>query len=575
MWLVSNVLQVKNAYPEIPLLQLSDFFVFSDEPLISDETNNHWFVNGFLTLRNENNQLIRESSNKEIILFCNRKYKDSFIDKIKGNFIIGHIEDKQVRLYSDRFSIKKFFYWTEGTSFIISNSLHEIARHVKLKISAEALAVYTLLYHFTGGSTLFQNVKHNQPGQVLTIKNGQINESYYWKPEMLFKVPKEKTSIQEISSALIGSVKETLKSTGEDKISLSLTGGADTRNLLAVFLKLGIKPHLYTYGNPLASDCVKASEIASGLGLEHNIYDIKMNAELFETYARKIISSSGGLASIHRAHRLMAVEKERKYANKMFLGTLGGEFVKGVSTGDYIVPAMVFENWNQQEITNEIIQKYAKRKELKLENFDNDSLLSFLNNEPYFIGSENIRKLNALSFITAHLHDTQDINLYKTVMEEVYTPFLDIDYLEVLFSSRYSFEVKQEVKNKYLRQIENPVYASKFLKVTYPALTKFPYAGSYSPSEVLISKYYATYLKLFRNKTRKNSPPTFPLGQWMELFVKKNLPACKEFDVLNSIFDIDQLLLELKKSEHKPSETYWLKFTNPIMMRLIIEEFIQ
>ncbi|TVR80009.1 MAG: hypothetical protein EA412_05335 [Chitinophagaceae bacterium] len=164
MWLISNIEQVKKVYPEISLFESNENFIVFDENFFSDEANNHWFVNGFVSLRKGNDIPVKETSSKEIILSCHGKYKDAFIEKIKGNFIIGQIDAAMIRLYSDRFGLNKFFCWSEGNSFIISDSIHEIARHVKLAISVEAMGVYALLYHFTGGTTPFKNVKHNLPG---------------------------------------------------------------------------------------------------------------------------------------------------------------------------------------------------------------------------------------------------------------------------------------------------------------------------------------------------------------------------------------------------------------------------
>jgi hypothetical protein len=76
-----------------------------------------------------------------------------------------------------------------------------------------------------------------------------------------------------------------------------------------------------------------------------------------------------------------------------------------------------------------------------------------------------------------------------------------------------------------------------------------------------------------KRKTKGTYKPNFPLGNWMEEFVKKNLPLCYRHKELKATFDLDGLMEELKKENPKPKESYWLKFTNPIMMCFIIEEF--
>jgi asparagine synthetase B (glutamine-hydrolysing) len=501
------------------------------------------------------------------------RHHSKFIDHIKGNFIIIQLEKNQFRIYADRFAVRKFFYWQHDQDFIITDDLKEIVRLVHPRPSKINMAVYALTYHFSGGRTIFEHTNHNTPGQVIEYKDGRLAFDHYWEPVQLLHLPYRAIDIKDIAHALANSIQSGLSLADRDQISLSLTGGADTRNLLATFLQKGIKPHLYTYGNPRSADCVKASAIALGLGLKHSIHDINMDENIFENYARKIINKSGGLASIHRAHRLIAVEAEEQFAKWMFLGTLGGEFIRGVSQDDYIVPSIVYDNWTNNDFSLDHLYRYYEIKRLRFSNETAVQLLNFLVQEPYLKGDVISRKFNTLSYITAHLHDAQDVNLYSTVMEDVFTPFLDIDYLELIFSSDFTFNHKEKMKNKFLKRMSNPVYGAEFIKATYKPLLKFKYSGEHKPSEVLFNKYTAAILKRTRQKTKPAYPPNFPLGQWMEQFVAKHLPACADHEIIRETFDIDGLLTDFKETVHLSKESYWLKFTNPIMMRFILEEY--
>ena len=533
-----------------------------------------WIYCGHVFLRGYKNHNIQKLPTTELLDVLYSEHKEAFIHQIKGNFIVIRIEKNSFSIYSDRFAIKKFFYWQSGKEFIISNDLKEITRNINATLSKENIAKYAVTYHFTNGSTAFANIRHNEPGQIIEFKEGELHHYKYWQPQDLLELRKRHVPISEIAEALSKAVDLGLEHIDKSKVSLSLTGGADTRNLLAVFLKKGISPHLYTYGDPESDDCIKAKTIADGLGLAHQIHDIQMTASLFEEYARKIIRQGGGLASIHRAHRIMAVEREKEFAENMFLGTLGGEFIKGVSEDDYIVPSIVYENWENQNYSLENLLEITQKKFILPKKVDFDILLSIVKNEPYMKGDVINRKVAALSFITAHLHDAQDINLYCNLMNDVFTPFLDIDYLEIVFSSQYTFDNKEKVKNKYLKRLINPVYASHFIKSTYPPLLQFLYSGDHKPSDVLFNKYYAAFMKIIRKrKTKGRYKPNFPLNGWMEEFVQKNLPLCYNYKELYETFDLDALMRELKTENHKPKESYWLRFTNPIMMRFIIEEY--
>lgn len=538
------------------------------------EKNTQWLIAGHIFLRKSQLAQYDQLQGLNLVEALFNEYHKEFIQYLTGQYIIIHFEANKFTIYSDHFAIKKFFIWQKGNEFIISDDFKTIAKSVLLTPSKTSIAKYAVDYHFTGGTTAFENVRHNEPSQIIDFKDGRLTFSNYWQPTDLLSLRKRNVSIHEISSALSKAVDNGLHNLDLDKLSLSLTGGADTRNLLAIFLSKGIKPHLYTYGNPNSDDCIKAKAIADGLGLSHSIHDIEMTADLFEEYARKIVKKSGGLASIHRAHRLIAVEREKEFAESMFLGTLGGEFIKGVSEDDYIIPSLVYENWHNQSITKDNLLNYLQKKHINPEAINMDALLLLVKDEQYMNGNVTERKHNALSYITAHLHDAQDVNLYRSVMQDVFTPFLDIDYLELIFSSQFTFDNKEKIENKYLKRVNNPMYASNFIKATYPPLLSYLYSGDHKPADVIFNKYYAALMKIFRKKKSKGKyQPNFPLGKWMEDFVERNLPLCNDHEVLKETFDLDGLMQELKKGDHKPKESYWLKFTNPIMMRFIIEEF--
>jgi asparagine synthetase B (glutamine-hydrolysing) len=551
-------------------------WIITNKNIIDDNTYKGRNYNGFSFYSNHSAKIESQwlrLDHTQNHLYNNEAKKNAKVpDLYDGNFILLRLTQDTFTIYSDPFGIKKFFYWLNGDEFIISGDLKTITRIVDAKLSAENIAVYALTYHFIGGLTAFQNIYYNKPGEVIEFKNGKLSFSYYWDAGNLLKVEKRQISIKEITDKLITIIEKNIHDQPGKRISLSLTGGADTRNLLSVFLRLGIKPHLYTYGNPHSADCVKAKAIAHGLGLEHAIHDIDMTAMQFEEYARRIIRLGGGLASIHRVHRLMAVERERQYAEVMFLGTLGGEFIKGVSEDDYIVPSIIYENWHRPQISTELIVDYCRRKALQTRNIDLEIISDFFNRQPFFNGDVISRKLYSLSYLTASLHDAQDVNLYRTVMDEVYTPFLDVDYLKTVFASRFSFDNKERKKNRYLKRIENPVYASNFLKQVYSPLLHFEYSGNHKPSEVLFNKYTAAVIKSIRTKMRKSYPPNFPLSNWMVEFVERNLPRCRDYEVLKYIFDLDKLQKDLKNEKHLTKESYWLRFTNPIMMMFILEE---
>ena len=570
MWVIAN--SELWQFSSLTRIAYKGYWLYLDNSFTLN-TRYNWLCLGCFYKR-ENSSLLEIHNFQKRYLNLNAMNCGDFPEAFDGHFNFLQLEPDTFSIYSDRFGIKKFFYWISGDKFVMSDDIKTIIQTVGAKPSSENMAIYALAYHFIGGRTLYENVYYNRPGEIIEFKDGRLSFSTYWDASKLIEQEKRQVPIEDIAESLRQSVEQSLQILPNSKISLSLTGGADTRNLLAILLSKGIKPHLYTYGNPRSADCIKARTIAKGLGLSHDIHDIQMSADLFESYAKKIIRLGQGLASIHRVHRLLAVEREKAFADVMFLGTLGGEFIKGVSEDDYIVPAIIYENWHRK-LDIELIQQYLNRKTLLADYLNIDYILNFLNCQPFFQEGVIQRKLFSLSHLTASLHDAQDVNLYGTMMNAVFTPFLDVEYLKIVFASLYSFDVKERHRNKFLKRIDNPIYAAQFLKQVYPPLLQYEYSGNHKPREVLAHKYAAALIKAIRTKTRSPYPPNFPLSTWMVEFVERNLPLCRDYDILRRTFDLDKLLLDLKQEKHIPKESYWLRFTNPIMMMYSLQEFGQ
>lgn len=532
-----------------------------------DGSNTIFYNNGYILVRGLKTSS-KESVDAELEkLIAENKLKP---EMIKGNYTLVVCRKDSFQVLSDRFGVQKWFYWQDGNSFIVSDDLRAIVSEVTPKLSKDNMALYALTYHFINGKTIYEGILHNEPAQLLEFKDRKLTIGSYWSPLSLLEQGRQEIDIKEIVDCLGSHVDDLLAYCGKDSISLSLTGGADTRNLLALMLSRNVKPHLYTYGNPASCDCDKAGKISKGLGLDHHIHDIKMNSDRFREYSSSIISWGNSLSSIHRAHRVMAVEQESKFANTMFLGTLGGEFVKGVSEDYYIVPDVVFDNWKAASINSQQLTGYLANKSINSSSVILDSLSEEISKE-FVTGSLQQRKLKSLTHITAHLHDAQDIVLYQKAMKYVFTPFLDIDYLELLFTSRYPFSNKEPITGRIARRVQNPIYASKFIRSAYPKLGRFRYSGEHKPNEVLLNPYFAALLKGIRQKFSKPYPPNFPLGQWMRDFVLAELPLCKGISEINEVFQIDDMIREIEYNVCPPKESFWLKYTNPIMMRYIVE----
>lgn len=435
-----------------------------------------------------------------------------------------------------------------------------------------SIILYGLTYHYIGGRTFFKGVDQNH---LLDLLRGSDTKVERGKDDicatrLLQKQYDPDIEIPDLANALTAAVEKSLNNSNTDKVSLSITGGFDSRILLCILKKLDIDIHGYTYGNPKAKDCLLGKEISKMLKVDHTVYDIRFDKDLFASAAKESIRVGDSLCSLHRAHRVEAIKRESAHADTMFLGTMGGEFVKGANHDDYIISDFVYDYAKKGDL--DTISKYSKIKCLKPDDQVIREVKSVLDRQSYIRDKDNT-ELHALIEIAANLHHRQNLIQYTKYIPHVYTPFCDKEYLDVLFSSKYNFLHRRKTQNHMRFKLENPKFGSIMLQYLNKDLPKIPFANGFSAQEYLISPFYAAYKARYR-KRRFKAPPSFPLGQWMQEYVKEQLKDILQSESqLCDYFDIPEMLRELKADSLPETETFWLKYTCPIQMYLTQEIF--
>lgn len=498
------------------------------------------------------------------------RYSDDFIHHMKGNFFILHLENNSFKIYSDRFGIKKLFYWINGDDFIISNDLKVITQNIAAVLSAENMAIYALTYHFIGSQTIFENIHYSRPGEVIEFKDGKLNFSRYWRAEELLD-REEKSDIQDIAAALEQAVGASLKFQSAGAVSLSLTAGVDSRLLLSILLNVGVNLHTYTYGHPRSIDCVLAQKISADLGIEYSIHDVQFDHGSFYESAIEVIQMGQTLCSLHRAHRLEAIKQESQFTDMMFLGSMGGEFVKGANHDDYIISNFVYEFSQNQSI--DVLRKYLQMKKVRLDSVDCDGLMDFFRQQNWCKYPDKV-DFYGLFEIAAGLHHAQNDMLYQKYIPKVFTPFLDIDYLRVLFNSDYHFLAKRRYSSHFRQRLENHRFSADLQHILNPSLTKFPYNSGFKVREYRMNPVYAALMSRARKKLWKY-PPNFPLKGWMREFVMDQLLEISRHETLISeTLMVDDLMNDLLTVDANiTTEAQWLKYTTPVQMHLIMKAF--
>lgn len=424
--------------------------------------------------------------------------------------------------------------------------------------------IYGLTYHHIGVNVLANYPDSKAMDTIAKCLNFLESHFQISGKDLIVNVDKT-IEIPDIAKVLSLAVEKQLNEASTNKVSLSITGGFDSRILLSILLKLGVEIHGYTYGNPQARDCLIAKDIAQQCRIPYALHDIQFDKVTFRKAAEESIKVGDYVCSLHRAHRLEAIKRESDFADTMFLGTMGGEFVKGANHEDYIVSNFVFEYAQKKDL--DTVKKYMKLRGLKVNNNLAIAVKNVIDEQSYIKDSKNM-ELHALLDIAAKLHHGQNLVQYTKFFPHVFTPYCYPEYMRLLFRSKYSFLYRRKTQNPRKYKLENPRFGSLMQQHLNPELAKIPYSNGFSASEYLLSPYWAA-LKAKQRKRKLKTPPTFPLGKWMEEYVKEMLQEIIDTgSSVCGVYDIPLLQKELDLANLPQTEPFWLKYTCPIQIYL-------
>lgn len=589
MWILTNI-QWKGESIGDPIKKVKGFSFYGDtSKFIMFGASNpvSIYLDGFIIPRLEVYEGYKKYPQYDLIILLYEKYGLNFIDKIKGSFNILVFEMNAIHIYNDQHSFRKFFYNDCNGKIIISSDIEGISKLTDISTNKEVAALYSIMEHFINGYTLFEDVYFSIPAThlKLSLSNPELYIGNYFNPLELLENNDVKLEIPEINdisglwSDIISGYIEYLNPRG---ISLTLTGGNDSRMILAALLHNNIDFTTFSFGNPKSFDGVVSDEISNTLGITYaNHYVSDPTKKWFEEYSTRIINNGNSLINIHRAHRLNAIETEKERLPDMdmlFCGFMGGDYVKGLIYDDYITPRFFrkFETNPKKSNLRAIIIEELYRCKINPDNTCFEKLEGIISELPMLnSNSRKIREFLVLFHLIGSMHDMQDTTIFSNQVKYVINPFMDIDFMRFLFGSGFSF-VKNE--NDFLWKTLRWNRSRFHLQITdslAPELSKIIYAkkGHYNADEYINDNTFLLMVKRFiRKNSDKKYPQNFPYSNWIKEFCQEEL-----FNIdgaISEVFNKGALLDMLNKNEEFPTtEGFWHLFTNPVNLNLNLKKF--
>jgi asparagine synthase (glutamine-hydrolysing) len=267
-------------------------------------------------------------------------YEDDphFVTNLNGRFhgLLIDIRQKTVLLFNDRYGMHRLYYHEDPDAFYFAAEAKAIlaVRPDLRRLDSRSLGEFISCGAVLENRSLFEGIRVLPPSSAWEFESGRIQKrSTYFQPaewENQEKLDAE-TYYQELRNTFTQSLSGHFA--GKQKIAMSLTGGLDTRMILAGH---GPEPGslpCYTFGSMFREnqDVRVARRVAQICGQSHQV--ITAGDEFlskFDDYARRAVYLTDGCVDVGRAPDLYLNEKARQIAPVRMTGNYGGEILRGV-----------------------------------------------------------------------------------------------------------------------------------------------------------------------------------------------------------------------------------------------------
>ncbi|MDD3052113.1 MAG: asparagine synthase-related protein [Candidatus Cloacimonetes bacterium] len=178
-------------------------------------------------------------------------------DDVSGIYSLVYWKDNNVFLKTDKLGLSSFYILKHEFGTVFSSRLDWLVYFYEASINQNALSLKLTLSHMFTETTILNNIEQLSHCGSATINSEVVTSYKFWYPaEEFYSYEKLIKKLR----LLLGNIKH--------KISLGLSGGIDSRTILALF------PHYkelvtHTIGEPADYDLIIAKKISRELNLKH------------------------------------------------------------------------------------------------------------------------------------------------------------------------------------------------------------------------------------------------------------------------------------------------------------------
>lgn len=271
----------------------------------------------------------------------------SFPAGLNGRFH-GLLTDRNrgtAMLFNDRYGMHRiYFYQSEDAFYFAAEAKAILAVRPELRrMDSRGLGEFIACGAVLENRTLFEGIHVLPPASAWAFRNGSLQKKdSYFQPKEWENQGKLDTEsyYRELRQTLTRNLPRYFE--GCEQIGMSLTGGLDTRMILACRKPDPGSLPCYTFGSMFREnqDVRVARRVAEISNQSHRIITAGQEfLSQFPRYAERAVYLTDGCVDVGRAPDLYLSEKAREIAPIRMTGNYGGEILRGVRTFKPVEPA--------------------------------------------------------------------------------------------------------------------------------------------------------------------------------------------------------------------------------------------
>jgi len=267
----------------------------------------------------------------EFVLHLFEEVGETFASQLNGAFVaaIWDAQAHKLWIVNDRFGLQQLFYREDGKRLFFAGHTAAFLADLAYTPQVDHLALAELLSfeHVLDDRTLLAGVKLLPPGSILTFQEGQLSiRPYYdFQFDEDYQDRDETWYIERWVHLMQQAVERRMRGDGPSGVQLS--GGLDSRAVLAMIDQEHYPVHTFTFGVPGCDDARFAREVADRRGTIHHFMELK--PDYLRSVAEEGVKLTNGLKSVVHMHVLGTLRETAEIANVLYTGSLGDSIMGG------------------------------------------------------------------------------------------------------------------------------------------------------------------------------------------------------------------------------------------------------